>query len=387
MAQRVQAPRRRRGPDRGRDRLVEGQARRHRQGQRDRRRDRDRQVARRAAVAVRRRRHRAARRRGRRRSTSARRSSPSTPVRRRAAARRPRRRRAPTRRRRPRRPPRSASRPPTAPSSPGMIGGPAPTADARRCSSATARGRRPPSAARARRRAARRGHRAAGVSPCRADRGAAAAAPGRPSAAGAAAPSGANGAGARCSPSRRSASWPRTSASTSPPCRRPARAATITRDDVERGRRAARSERRRAAAGAPPRPAAERETRIPVKGVRKMTPQAMVASAFTAPHVTVLVTVDVTRTMELVERLQGRPRVRRREGQPAAVVAKALILGGAAQPRRSTRPGTRRPRRSCVKHYVNLGIAAATPRGLHRARTSRTPTGCRCASWPRRSAS
>ena len=66
---------------------------------------------------------------------------------------------------------------------------------------------------------------------------------------------------------------------------------------------------RPAAGAAPPasgrRAAGERETRIPVKGVRKMTAQAMVASAFTAPHVTEFITVDVTRTMKLVERLQA----------------------------------------------------------------------------------
>src|SRR5688572_4829966 len=76
----------------------------------------------------------------------------------------------------------------------------------------------------------------------------------------------------------------------------------VTRADVE------------AAAGAPAQPAGgahrapavagQRETRVPVKGVRKMTAQAMVQSAFTAPHVTEWVTVDVTRTMELVERLR-----------------------------------------------------------------------------------
>ena len=49
--QAVPAARRRRGPDRGRDRHLAGQARRHREGQRDDRRDRDREVAGRAAVA------------------------------------------------------------------------------------------------------------------------------------------------------------------------------------------------------------------------------------------------------------------------------------------------------------------------------------------------
>ena len=55
----------RRGPDRGRDRRVEGQGRRHDRDQRRHRRDRDRQVAGRAALALRGHRPRAARRRGR----------------------------------------------------------------------------------------------------------------------------------------------------------------------------------------------------------------------------------------------------------------------------------------------------------------------------------
>ena len=64
--------------------------------------------------------------------------------------------------------------------------------------------------------------------------------------------------------------------------------------------------------------AGERETRIPVKGVRKMTAQAMVASAFTAPHVTEFITVDVTRTMELVERLRSDREFRDVKVTPAA---------------------------------------------------------------------
>ncbi len=83
----------------------------------------------------------------------------------------------------------------------------------------------------------------------------------------------------------------------------------------------------------------ERETRVPVKGVRKMTAQAMVASAFTAPHVTEFITVDVTRTMKLVERLRSRPRVPRRQGQPAAGGGQGAADRGAPQPRHQRRVG------------------------------------------------
>ena len=133
-----------------------------------------------------------------------------------------------------------------------------------------------------------------------------------------------------------------------------------------RGRRGAgRHGRRRGGSGT--RPAArtgERETRVPVKGVRKMTAQAMVASAFTAPHVTEFITVDVTRTMKLVERLRTDREFRDVKVSPLLLVAKALLHRGRAATPASTPPGTRRPQEIVVKNYVNLGIAAATPRGL-----------------------
>src|SRR5690606_11445547 len=70
----------------------------------------------------------------------------------------------------------------------------------------------------------------------------------------------------------------------------------------------------------------ERETRVPIKGGRKMTAQTMVRSAFTAPHVTEFVTVDVTRTMELVERLRDDRDFRDVKVSPLLLVAKALLI-------------------------------------------------------------
>jgi pyruvate dehydrogenase E2 component (dihydrolipoamide acetyltransferase) len=107
----------------------------------------------------------------------------------------------------------------------------------------------------------------------------------------------------------------------------------------------------------------QRETRVPVKGVRKMTAQAMVASAFTAPHVTEFVTVDVTRTMRLVERLKADRELAGVRVSPLLVVAKALLL--AVQRNPEINAAWDEPAQEIVvKHYVNLGIAAATPRGL-----------------------
>jgi pyruvate dehydrogenase E2 component (dihydrolipoamide acetyltransferase) len=94
-----------------------------------------------------------------------------------------------------------------------------------------------------------------------------------------------------------------------------------------------------------------------------MTAQAMVSSAFTAPHVTEFVTVDVTRTMKLVDRLRDDRDFAGVKVSPLLVVAKALLLAI----RRN--PGVNATwdddaGEIVVKHYVNLGIAAATPRGL-----------------------
>jgi len=107
----------------------------------------------------------------------------------------------------------------------------------------------------------------------------------------------------------------------------------------------------------------ERETRIPVKGVRKMTAQAMVSSAFTAPHVTEWVTVDVTRTMDLVERLKADREFASVKVSPLLVVAKALVLAVRRHPGVNA-TWDEAAQEIVVKNYVNLGIAAATPRGL-----------------------
>jgi 2-oxoisovalerate dehydrogenase E2 component (dihydrolipoyl transacylase) len=106
---------------------------------------------------------------------------------------------------------------------------------------------------------------------------------------------------------------------------------------------------------------AQRERRIPVKGVRRMTAQAMVGSAFTAPHVTEFVTVDVTRTMELVQRLKTAPEMAGLKVTPLLLVAKALLLAVRRHPEVNS---TYTDEEIVVKGYVNLGIAAATPRGL-----------------------
>lgn len=106
-----------------------------------------------------------------------------------------------------------------------------------------------------------------------------------------------------------------------------------------------------------------RETREPVKGVRKMMAQAMVDSAFSAPHVTEWVTVDATRTVELVERLKAHRDFRDVKVSPLLVLAKACLLAIRRTPEINS-TWDERAQEVVYKHYVNLGIAAATPRGL-----------------------
>ncbi len=106
-----------------------------------------------------------------------------------------------------------------------------------------------------------------------------------------------------------------------------------------------------------------RETRIPVKGVRKAIAQAMVGSAFTAPHVTEFVTVDVTRTMKLVAELKEDKEMAGVRVNPLLVIAKALLVAIKRNPEVNA-AWDEANQEIVQKHYVNLGIAAATPRGL-----------------------
>jgi 2-oxoisovalerate dehydrogenase E2 component (dihydrolipoyl transacylase) len=137
----------------------------------------------------------------------------------------------------------------------------------------------------------------------------------------------------------------------------------VTRADVEGAANGAGAGAAAAAAPAFRMEPGQRETRVPVKGVRKMTAQAMVSSAFTAPHVTEWVTVDVTRTMELVERLKADRDWQGVRVSPLLVVMKALLLATKRNPEVNA-AWDEAAQEIVVKHYVNLGIAAATPRGL-----------------------
>ncbi|MDR7082093.1 pyruvate dehydrogenase E2 component (dihydrolipoamide acetyltransferase) [Arthrobacter ginsengisoli] len=116
------------------------------------------------------------------------------------------------------------------------------------------------------------------------------------------------------------------------------------------------------------RPQEQRIERIPVKGVRRATARAMVESAFAAPHVSIFVDVDASRTMEFVKRLKASRDFEGIKVSPLLILAKAVIWAAARNPSVNAtwvdNPDGSDSAEIHVKHFMNLGIAAATPRGL-----------------------
>ncbi|MBO3662771.1 dihydrolipoamide acetyltransferase family protein [Microbacterium stercoris] len=122
-----------------------------------------------------------------------------------------------------------------------------------------------------------------------------------------------------------------------------------------------------AAPSAPTAAVDARVEEIPVKGVRKATATAMTGSAHTAPHVSVWTDVDATRTMELVKRLKASPDFADIKVSPLLIVARAVLWAARRTPMINSawvdgEGGV--GAKIHVRNYVNLGIAAATPRGL-----------------------
>lgn len=137
-------------------------------------------------------------------------------------------------------------------------------------------------------------------------------------------------------------------------------AGSITREDVQQAVRAPAS----APAGvATPAFGPDREQRLPVKGVRKLTAENVSASAFTAPHVTEFLTVDMTRAMRALDRLKELPEWRDVRVSPLLLAAKAILLAVRRHPMVNS-TWDEDAGEIVVKEYVNLGIAAATERGL-----------------------
>jgi 2-oxoisovalerate dehydrogenase E2 component (dihydrolipoyl transacylase) len=135
---------------------------------------------------------------------------------------------------------------------------------------------------------------------------------------------------------------------------------SITRDDVQQAAEGGDGERVSIPAAVA---TGEREERIPIRGVRKHTAAAMAASAFTAPHVTEFLQIDITQTIAATTRLRALPEFAEVRVSPLLLVAKALLVAAARHPMINA-TWDEAAQQIVVKHYVNLGIAAATERGL-----------------------
>jgi 2-oxoisovalerate dehydrogenase E2 component (dihydrolipoyl transacylase) len=149
---------------------------------------------------------------------------------------------------------------------------------------------------------------------------------------------------------------------------------SVTREDVERAASEARirSEATEQVPGDQPHAVADlghrqaagsAEERIPVRGVRKHTAAAMVASAFTAPHVTEFLQVDVTETMAAVRRARDLAEFAGVKVSPLLFVAKALLVAVRRHPMINS-SWDEAAQEIVVKRPVNLGIAVAAERGL-----------------------
>ncbi len=134
----------------------------------------------------------------------------------------------------------------------------------------------------------------------------------------------------------------------------------ITRADVERS-----SETLHETAGEEtPSPAnssalSRRETRTTIRGVRKAVAAAMVHSATTAPHVTEFLTVDVSESLDLINRIRATGGA----VNMLALTAKALSIAVRDNPTLNSH-WDEAAQELVQFHYINLGIAVATDRGL-----------------------
>ncbi len=141
---------------------------------------------------------------------------------------------------------------------------------------------------------------------------------------------------------------------------------SITRDDVQLAATGAAEEGfvpPEVAVGYRTVTAVPREERIAIRGVRKATAAAVSTSAFTAPHVTEFLQIDMSETMTATARLRTLPEFAEVRVSPLLLVAKALLVAAARHPMINS-SWDQGAQEIVVKHYVNLGIAAATDRGL-----------------------
>ncbi len=134
---------------------------------------------------------------------------------------------------------------------------------------------------------------------------------------------------------------------------------SVTRDDVQ----AAAGSKQQVPSAIQKSVNTDRETRTPIRGVRRAMAEAMVASAFTAPHVTEFITVDVSASMRLLDQLRTQPKYAGMRLSPLTLLARAMCLAAKRTPEINS-SWDASAQEIVIKHYVNLGIATATDRGL-----------------------
>lgn len=103
--------------------------------------------------------------------------------------------------------------------------------------------------------------------------------------------------------------------------------------------------------------------RVPIHGIQRVMADAMVRSAFTAPHVTEWVSVDVTDLLHVIDRLRHEPGSKGYSITPLLFVSRALMRAVSLYPQ--VNASWDAARNEIVQFAeVNLGIATATQRGL-----------------------
>jgi len=105
------------------------------------------------------------------------------------------------------------------------------------------------------------------------------------------------------------------------------------------------------------------EERVPFKGIRKVIANAMVKSAYTAPHVTIMDEVDVTELVAFRTRMKPLAEKRGTKVTYLPFIVKALVSAARQFPALNASIDEKTEEIVYKKHY-DIGIATDTPNGL-----------------------
>jgi len=113
----------------------------------------------------------------------------------------------------------------------------------------------------------------------------------------------------------------------------------------------------------PERPVGTEDRHIKITAVRRATAKAMVQSAFTAPHATEFLTVDVSESMSLVERMRSHPLMR--DTKLNITTLAALVVTRLLRTYPALNSTWDEAADEIIEYgSVNLGMAVASDRGL-----------------------